>query len=106
MILLFLNEILLISILEPMGMAFTKISNYGCSHSYNGQYLTIEEADFACAADQNCHFIQSLGCMYPNDFGLFELCGYDATLVFSNSNCVYQKQDTNRPGSIFASLKI
>ena len=76
---------------------FTKIDNYACQNSY-GKYGTRKEANFACAADTKCKYVHSAECLYPNDFGHFELCGHDSDLVFSTPSCVYKKADINRSG--------
>ena len=76
---------------------FTKKDNYACKNSY-GKYGTRKEANFACASDVKCKYVQSADCLYPNDFGHFKLCSYDTTLVFSTPSCVYKKADINRSG--------
>ena len=86
------------SILELKIPSFTKIDNYACQTTY-GKYGTRKEADFACASDSKCKFVQSVECVYPNDFGHFKLCGYDSSLIFSTPSCVYQKEDINRSGN-------
>ena len=77
---------------------FTKIDDHACSKSY-GKYGTRKEADFACADDPKCQYVQSVECLYPNDFGHFKLCEYGTILVFSTPSCVYKKEDINRPGN-------
>ena len=83
-----------------MAPAFTKMDDQVCSKSY-GKYGTRKEAEFACAEDHKCKCIQSANCLYSNNFGNFELCGYEAALIFSNLSCVYKKSDINRSGGVF-----
>ena len=84
---------------------FEKIDNYACQSSY-GKYGTRKEANFACVSDPNCKFVQSNQCLYPNDFGHFELCDYNSALVFSTASCVYKKEDTHRSGNWKAQITI
>lgn len=92
---------LLCCIIEFQIPHFTEINDYVCSTSY-GKYGTQTEAHFACAADPNCKFVQRDQCVYPSVFGNFKLCGYDSTLIFSASSCVYKKPDADSSGSIFS----
>ena len=78
---------------------FIKIENVACTNSY-GRYLKLEDANRICAADPNCSFVLRYHCRYPSIFPNSKLCGYESTLVASNSACVYQKEDFDRSGSI------
>ena len=75
----------------------TKIDNFDCKPSY-GKYGTRLEADFACKSDSNCKYVLSKECVFPNDYGHYELCGYNSNLSFSTPSCLYKKLDTNRSG--------
>ena len=77
------------------------MDHHACSKSY-GKYGTRKEAEFACAGDPECKCIQSPNCLYSNDFGNFELCGYDVELMFSSVSCVYKKADIDRSGRVFS----
>ena len=80
---------------------FIKIENVACTNSY-GRYLKLEDANRICAADPKCRFVLRYHCRYPSIFPNSKLCGYDSTLVASNSSCVYQKEDFARSGSIIS----
>ena len=78
---------------------FIKIESVACTNSY-GKYLKLEDANHICAADPKCRFVLRYHSRYPTIFPNSKLCGYESTLIASNSTCVYQKKDSERPGSI------
>ena len=78
-----------------------KIENVACTNSY-GRYLKLEDANSICAADPKCRFVLRYHCHYSSIFPNSKVCGYESTLVASNSACVYQKEDFDHYGSIVA----
>ena len=78
---------------------FIKIESVACTNSY-GKYLKLEDANHICASDPKCRFVLRYHCRYPSISSNSKLCGYDSTLVASNSTCVFQKEDFDRSGSI------
>ena len=80
---------------------FIKIESVACTNSY-GKYLKLEDANHICASDPKCRFVLRYQCRYPSIFPNSKVCGYESTLVASNSACVYEKEDFDRSGSIVA----
>ena len=80
---------------------FVKVENVTCTNSY-GRYLKLEDANRICAADPKCRFVLRYNCRYPSIFPNSKLCGYESTLVASNSTCVNQKEVSERSGSIIS----
>ena len=78
---------------------FIKIENVTCTSSY-GRYLKQEDANRICAADPKCRFVLRYHCRYPSIFPNSKLCGYESTLIASNSTCVYQKEDYKSSRSV------
>ena len=77
------------------------MENVACTNSY-GRYLKLEDANRICAADPKCRFVLRYHCRFPSIFPNSKLCGYESTLVVSNSACVYRKEDFDSSGSMFS----